>query len=307
MKQRAPLILGIAACVLSALCLWQVAALHAKLAQLEASQDSAFSSLEATLQSIPSQIDSTLTVQNSLLADYDWQCGQADLETWTAPFTFTATPKEQTPGVTTAALAWDGKNYPMETREDGSFSATLELPLLQEITLAKIIFSEGGRQQAEALDISVIPGEESLPLLYGALYYTASYQNGSLQLHGLDITAELTSGSSSLWTGLSLVVKADGKELGRQPLTPPDEEWTEWTSFSQALEDVSYPAAQGQTIALSLEAADAQGLRYVAPLVELTLSKSGIFPAGSNQFTSDTIEIYSPQGKLLWSGSPYLY
>lgn len=306
MKQRAPLILGIAACVLSALCLWQVAALHAKLAQLEASQDSAFSSLEATLQSIPSQIDSTLTVQNSLLADYDWQCGQADLETWTAPFTFTATPKEQTPGVTTAALVLGGKNYPMEAQEDGSFSANLELPLLQEISLPRVAFSGDGRQRMQVLDIHIVPGEEDLPLFTSNLYYEASYEDGTVCLRRLNLDMELTT-CIPAWTTMSLVAKTDGKELGRQPVTPPVEDGDEWVGFSQTLGDITYPVAQGKTLSLSLEATDPQGLRYVAPLVELTLSKSGIFPAGRDQLTSDTIEIYSPQGKLLWSGSPYLY
>ena len=237
MKQRVPLILGIAACVLSALCLWQFGVVQAKLDQMAAKQAEYLSSLEATIQSVPGQIDSTITTQNSL---------------------------------------------------------------------PRVAFSEEGRQRVQVLDIHVVPGEEDLPLFTSNLYYKASYEDGTVCLRHLNLDMELTT-CIPVWTTMSLVAKADGKELGRQPVTPPVEDGDEWLGLSQILGDITYPVAQGKTLSLSLEASDPQGLRYVAPLVELTPSKNGIFPAGSDQFTSDTIEIYSPQGKLLWSGSPYLY
>ena len=215
---------------------------------LDARQDGKLSIIEDAIQTIPGQIDASLTTQNSLLADYDWQCGQADLDTWTVALTLTATPKEQTPGVTTAALALGGKNYPMEAREDGSFSATLDLPLLQEISMPRIIFSEEGQQRAESLDLPIVPGEEDLPLFWCALYYEASYEDATVCLRGLDLNVELTSGKSPSWTTMSLVAKADGKELGRQPVTPPVEEGDDWVGFSQTLEDVTYPVAQGKLL-----------------------------------------------------------
>ena len=306
MKQRAPLILGIAACVLSALCLWQVLEVKSQLTFLDARQDEELSIIEDAIQTIPGRIDASLTTQNSLLVDYDCQYGKTDLDTWTLPLTFTVTPKEQTPGVTTAALVLGGKNYPMEAQEDGSFSANLELPLLQEISLPRVAFSGDGRQRMQVLDIHIVPGEEDLPLFTSNLYYEASYEDGTVCLRRLNLDMELTT-CIPAWTTMSLVAKTDGKELGRQPVTPPVEDGDEWVGFSQTLGDITYPVAQGKTLSLSLEATDPQGLRYVAPLVELTLSKSDIFPAGRDQLTSDTIEIYSPQGKLLWSGSPYLY
>ena len=107
-----PLILAAAACVLAALCLWQVLQLKSQLKDTTLSQAEQLSAMDAALQSLPHQMEDALHTQASLLANYDWHYGDLNPETGTLPVTFTAVPKEQTASVTTATLVCNGKSYP---------------------------------------------------------------------------------------------------------------------------------------------------------------------------------------------------
>ena len=108
-----PLILAAAACVLAALCLWQVLQLKSQLKDTTLSQAEQLSAMDAALQSLPHQMEDALHTQASLLANYDWHYGDLNPETGTLPVTFTAVPKEQTASVTTATLVCNGKSYPV--------------------------------------------------------------------------------------------------------------------------------------------------------------------------------------------------
>ena len=98
-----PLILAAAACVLAALCLWQVLQLKSQLKDTTLSQAEQLSAMDAALQALPHQMEDALHTQSSLLANYDWHYGDLNPETGTLPVTFTAVPKEQTASVTTAS------------------------------------------------------------------------------------------------------------------------------------------------------------------------------------------------------------
>ena len=70
-----PLILAAAACVLAALCLWQVLQLKSQLKDTTLSQAEQLSAMDAALQALPHQMEDALHTQSSLLANYDWHYG----------------------------------------------------------------------------------------------------------------------------------------------------------------------------------------------------------------------------------------
>lgn len=120
--------------------------------------------MDAALQSLPHQMEDALHTQASLLANYDWHYGDLNPETGTLPVTFTAVPKEQTASVTTATLVCNGKSYPMEAQDTGSFTVTVEVPLLQSLAFQQVILAEGPQQRIEALDLQEAAGTEELLL-----------------------------------------------------------------------------------------------------------------------------------------------
>lgn len=109
MKARLPVLLAALSCVLTLVCLVEIASLKSQLAQVENAVVSNVSHVTSQVGSLSAQIDEAMTRQTSILVSSDWSFGQADLEAYTAPLTFTAVPKEQTPGVTTAALVCGGQ------------------------------------------------------------------------------------------------------------------------------------------------------------------------------------------------------
>ena len=175
-----PLILAAAACVLAALCLWQVLQLKSQLKDTTLSQAEQLSAMDAALQSLPHQMEDALHPQASLLANYDWHYGDLNPETGTLPVTFTAVPKEQTASVTTATLVCNGKSYPMEAQDTGSFTVTVEVPLLQSLAFQQVILAEGPQQRIEALDLQEAAGTEELLHPWITLDTTASLENDQL-------------------------------------------------------------------------------------------------------------------------------
>lgn len=118
-KARLPVLLAALSCVLTLVCLVEIASLKSQLAQVENTVVSNVSHVTSQVGSISAQVDEALARQASILVSSDWSFGRADMETYTAPLTFTAVPKEQTPRVTTAALVCGGRTYPMTAGEDG--------------------------------------------------------------------------------------------------------------------------------------------------------------------------------------------
>ena len=175
-----PLILAAAACVLAALCLWQVLQLKSQLKDTTLSQAEQLSAMDAALQALPHQMEDALHTQSSLLANYDWHYGDLNPETGTLPVTFTAVPKEQTASVTTATLVCNGKSYPMEAQDTGSFTVTVEVPLLQSLAFQQVILAEGPQQRIEALDLQEAAGTEELLHPWITLDTTASLENDQL-------------------------------------------------------------------------------------------------------------------------------
>lgn len=273
-----PLILAAAACVLAALCLWQVLQLKSQLKDTTLSQAEQLSAMDATLQSLPHQMEDALHTQASLLANYDWHYGDLNPETGTLPVTFTAVPKEQT----------------------GSFTVTLEVPLLQSLAFQQVILAEGPQQRIEALDLQEAAGTEELLHPWITLDTTASLENDQLVYEDGSLSiAQMTPGQVQ---SVTMVAAVDGKEVGKTPIP-----WEDVPEGSEAYFpfDTAYPAASGRVFTLSAEVVDSYGLRYVILVDQLSLqpdSGSAVSTPEDGPEGAASMKVYSSQGSLLWEG-----
>lgn len=295
-----PLILAAAACGLAALCLWQVLQLKSQLKDTTLSQAEQLSAMDAALQSLPHQMEDALHTQASLLANYDWHYGDLNPEAGTLPVTFTAVPKEQTASVTTATLVCNGKSYPMEAQDTGSFTVTVEVPLLQSLAFQQVILAEGPQQRIEALDLQEAAGTEELLHPWITLDTTASLENDQLVYEDGSLSiAQMTPGQVQ---SVTMVAAVDGKEVGKTPIP-----WEDVPEGSESYFpfDTAYPAASGRVFTLSAEVVDSYGLRYVILVDQLSLqsdSGSAVSTPEDGPEGAASMKVYSSQGSLLWEG-----
>lgn len=290
MKARLPVLLAALSCVLTLVCLVEIASLKSQLAQVENAVVSNVSHVTSQVGSLSAQIDEAMTRQTSILASSDWSFGQANLETYTAPLTFTAVPKEQTPGVTTAALVCGGQTYPMTAGEDGSFSVTLDLPLFEEMTLQRVIFSENGQQRAEALEIADTPFYSCLTIPSTSSMLDCQLEKETMQIEGSLIFDGLSRENGK---SLTLVAEVNGEETARVPVPLNFDSYYLTEVPVQA--EVSVPA--GSTLTLYAEVEDANGLRYRSFLDEIDTTGND----AGNALCTPALSIYNSRGSLLWS------
>ena len=290
MKARLPVLLAALSCVLTLICLVEIASLKSQLAQVENAVVSNVSHVTSQVGSLSAQIDEAMTRQTSILVSSDWSFGQADLEAYTAPLTFTAVPKEQTPGVTTAALVCGGQTYPMTAGEDGSFSVTLDLPLFEEMTLQRVIFSENGQQRAEALEIADTPFYSCLTIPSTSSMLDCQLEKETMQIEGSLIFDGLSRENGK---SLTLVAEVNGEETARVPVPLNFDSYYLTEVPVQA--EVSVPAES--TLTLYAEVEDANGLRYRSFLDEIDTTGND----AGNALCTPALSIYDSRGSLLWS------
>ena len=290
MKARLPVLLAALSCVLTLVCLVEIASLKSQLAQVENAVVSNVSHVTSQVGSLSAQIDEAMTRQTSILVSSDWSFGQADLEAYTAPLTFTAVPKEQTPGVTTAALVCGGQTYPMTAGEDGSFSVTLDLPLFEEMTLQRVIFSENGQQRAEALEIADTPFYSCLTIPSTRSMLDCQLEKETMQIEGSLIFDGLSRENGK---SLTLVAEVNGEETARVPVPLNFDSYYLTEVPVQA--EVSVPAES--TLTLYAEVEDANGLRYRSFLDEIDTTGND----AGNALCTPALSIYNSRGSLLWS------
>lgn len=290
MKARLPVLLAALSCVLTLVCLVEIASLKSQLAQVENAVVSNVSHVTSQVGSLSAQIDEAMTRQTSILISSDWSFGQADLAGYTAPLTFTAVPKEQTPGVTTAALVCGGQTYPMTAGEDGSFSVTVDLPLFEEMTLQRVIFSENGQQRAEALEIADTPFYSCLTIPSTSSMLDCQLEKETMQIEGSLIFDGLSRENGK---SLTLVAEVNGEETARVPVPLNFDSYYLTEVPVQA--EVSVPAES--TLTLYAEVEDANGLRYRSFLDEIDTTGND----AGNALCTPALSIYNSRGSLLWS------
>lgn len=300
MKKHMPTIVSLLSCGLTVLCLLEISGLQNQVTGLQNQLSNQVSVISQSVGSISYQVQSSLEEQASILSASEWSFGEADMKALTIPFTYTATPKVLTPGVTTASLVCNDTVHPMAAREDGSFSVTLDWPLFEELHLQRVVFAENGAQTIEALDARELPFEQAVKLPYALFPVTVHYGHEELHYEG---EIQVDNFPRDTAKSMTLVVEQNGTELHRIPL-----EDIRYGGYYNAtvMVDFSLPRPANVAWILFLDVETTTGLRYRLPLDETEYNGSGE-PAHSTAPSEHPAEIYDAQGNLLWSNSEYYY
>ena len=254
-------------------------------------------------------LEAQLQAEASLLSASEFQYGAPDWAAKTVPLTVSVTPKAQTPGATTAALVCNVTPYPMEPQANGRFAVTLDLPLLERVSLEQILLTENGRQQVEPLHREEMAGADTVahPMVWLTGSYQADARDGQVRLR---TGALMIQQAGNPWTlqSVTVVATAEGKEVGRTPVAfqPPAE--ADPAAASASLEvpfEGQYPVPNGSTLTLTAEVTDDQGLRYCIPLATFPVGQNGMLEQQGppEADPNEPTQIYTPQGALLWQGA----
>ena len=116
------------------------------------------SSVNGQIGSLSSRVEEILKAQNSLVADCDVELEAVDLAANTATFSVYAVPKTYVAGMTVEFLAENGETASDRLGKAGEessnqrFSATLSVPLTDQITLSALLVLPDGTRQTQLLD-----------------------------------------------------------------------------------------------------------------------------------------------------------
>ena len=116
------------------------------------------SSVDGQIGSLSNRVEEILKAQNSLVADCNVELEAVDLAANTATFSVYAVPKTYVAGMTVEFLAENGETASDRLGKAGEessnqrFSATLSVPLTDQITLSALLVLPDGTRQTQLLD-----------------------------------------------------------------------------------------------------------------------------------------------------------
>ena len=158
-KRRWPRVLaGLALCLVLFNLFDRLGRMDGQYANLQNSVYQVESSVNRQIGSISSQVEEILKAQNSLVADYGVEPAGTDLAANTVTFSAYAVPKTYVEGMSVEFLAENGTaaSDPLsavgEEEPNQRFSATLTVPLTDQITLSALLVLPDGTRQTQLLD-----------------------------------------------------------------------------------------------------------------------------------------------------------
>ncbi len=289
MKRHTPATIAVFSCLLTAICLFQIAALKDEIRNVQSSLNAQMGDVNSTVRNTYSNIDSLLKKQASLLSGSGYEYGGLNTDKMTVELSCSVTPREFSPAGTTAVLVLNGREYPM-TLKSGAFSVTLALPLFVQNEIPKVQFAEGGVLRTEALDWILTPRYEFLPNVFASLSGSASGRNSLRRKGTVDINVD---GASSLEIkSISLIGVLDGKEINRTSIkpnenadiqgyipaepAPPVDITSSGRVYHGSYElDETYEIPNGSTHELYIEVVDGYDLHYRVLIDRFIVDKNG--------------------------------
>ncbi len=299
MKTRFPTILSAIACVLAIFCLMQISDLKHQVNSLQNQLNNQDTQFREQMGAFVSQVEATLEAEASILSSYDWTWGSLDQETMTAPLTFTATPKEHTPGVTAANAIINGSPYLMTAQDNGSYTLTLDWPLFDSANLQRVTFQENGTERSEALNITETPFAQLLSIPYAhEMSASATIKEGKLHYEADILVDNLLYGRGddrNEAESVALIALRDGKEIDRIDFDL--DQMPRSAGQYECLESVeaNFSLPEGSTLTLMVEVTDDWGFTY-----HLFLSEHQSDGAQAAPLVDSYVIIYDSQGNLLW-------
>ena len=309
MRKRLPLIFSAAALILALLTLLMVCSLRQTLSRQNQELQNRVAEMKNETQmavyDISNQVRTALEQQSSILVSVDIKPGEPDYREGCIPYVYTIAPKEYAPD-TTADLISGNKQYPMIRREDGSFTVEVKLPMLSPRPEQRVVFSEGTTKRTEA----VIPPESYASELF---LMPQVHLSGTMPVRSeryILSNGTLNVTNSGDWGGigvvsLAVVADRDGKEIDR--IAYPEAAGPDLSEFTTDI-DLDYPLQPGSVLTIYVEITDTNGVCYLLTAEQCSIDQNGertIARRTPDTDCLDRLQLYGPQGKLLWSGHTY--
>lgn len=277
--------------------------------------------LKNEVNNISVEVQNEMQQQASLLADSAWEYGKADFITNEIELICKVMPKEYSPQKTTATLQVANKEYPM-TLENGVYTATVKIPLVQQTTVLNVFFETDEVIRTEKIDWNISPRYDYLPLIYGRFEGSNTSQQGldgsSFHYEGtVRITVEGKQNDNKIQS-LTLIEVLDGKEIGRTPIDMGKKAQHEYAENEQAVYEEAFDSYEAGTyyypldkefeiprnssLELYVEGVDSYGLHYRALAEVFSVDESGNPCYNDDQWMLIGAEpsIYDEEGNLLF-------
>jgi len=313
MKQHLSAIISAVSVIVAALCLFRISDLETRIHSLENDVNNGFSRIEGTVNGISYNVRTALEEQTKLLSASEWQFDGYDLKAKTADVTCTVTPKEYQPEKTTASILWEEQEIPLKL-ENGTFTASFEIPLFENTRASRVQFVEGDTVRTETLDWYFYPKNELLPNVSANLYGSVSYphMNGVTQWRGnstVEVNIDINkTGSMPEIVSLKLLRYLDDTltdtidMLGENTI----EEKSEYMQFYSYPLEQSFDIPNGSTQKLYVAAEDADGLVHVVLVDQVTIDSKGS-PDHSRIIRHWEADIYDVEGNFIYAVDKSLY
>ncbi len=326
MKNKALTAIIIVLCIAVAICGCYIYKLDASIDDTRLNLNNRINQLQNEIQNIYANVDQKLEEQASIISSENYEFGKTNLKNHTVELICSIIPKEYIAEKTKAEIFINGKSYPL-TLGNSCFSATVPIPLFEESKTEKIIFTEDDTVRTQETVQYFSPRFEYLPDM--SVDFTGSYdhniknKNYIEELHGtLNICIYGQTDNPQI-SALDFVEIADGVEVSRTPISSfenahPAKESVFASESTVAVPDMSSGSSQldysvklnktfeipfGEYLIVYVEMKDGNGLVYRSKLFTRSVDDNGNLLSNNYIEGSSFSEIYSADGKLLYSAS----
>lgn len=276
MKKHLPAILAGLACLLAAICLYQISLLRDEIQRTRSDVNSQLSHVTSRVEGISGTVRASLEEQASLLTASAYELGEIDTEAWTVRLHCTVTPKAYTPGVTRATLYANGQEHAMAL-EGSAFATQIDVPLFNYAYAQdfQVVLEENGRLYTERLDWW-LDTESLWPQVRATMSGSSSalHSDGALVYKynsTVDLEIDGKAGADSMDVqSAALIAMLDGEEIDRKPMECDVEHQHYWLPLEE-----SYTIPYGSRLELYAVVQDSYGLYYVQKIDQKDVGETG--------------------------------
>lgn len=295
MKKNYQTIISTVSCLVAVICLFQINGLKNEIEVLRSSLSGQISTVNSLVSDIYSNVDSKLKNEASLITASGYDYEELDVENGLVNMRIHITPKQYSPDKTEASVYINENKYEM-TLLNGDFVLDFKVPIFEDSTVSKIVFTEDGIIKTESLDWYFSPVYEFIPtvdaFLSGSWHHGNGYDmSGTIEV---DINAPLSKITKTL-----IVEKLDGKVENKESIDMKFDNTNEYYTHGYYEISKVLDVPKGSTYELYLAIEDESGLVYVSRLDRYELDSNGnVVDNNDNMYKS--ADIYDKEGNLLY-------
>lgn len=298
MKKNYQSIISTVSCLVAVICLFQINGLKNDIEGLRSSLSGQISAVNSSVIDIYSNIDSKLNDEASLITARGFDYKEIDIENGLVNMRIHITPKQYSPNKTEASVYINENKYEM-TLLNGDFVLDLKVPIFEDSTVSKIVFTEDGIIKNESLDWYFSPVNEFVPTVDAFLSGSWHHGNGYDMSGTIEVDINASSKPLSKFTKTFIIEKLDGKVENKESIDMKFDNTNEYYTHGYYEISKMLDVPRGSTYELYLAIEDETGFVYVSMLDRYELDANGnIVDNNDNMYKS--ADIYDKEGNLLY-------